>query len=46
MELLLIIAISIGCLLALVAFVIFMSFVVIMINNDKENLELDFDFDN
>jgi hypothetical protein len=45
MDWLLIAAITIGSLLALVVFVLLISFVVFMISDDKENLELDYDFD-
>ena len=45
MDWLLIAAIAIGSLLALVVFVLLVSFVVFMISDDKENLELDYDFD-
>jgi hypothetical protein len=45
MDWLLIAAIAIGSLLALVVFVLLVSFVVLMISSDKENLELDYDFD-
>lgn len=46
MDWLLIAAIAIGSLIALTVFVLFMSFVVLMINDDKEILELDYDFEN